>query len=173
MKKYSSRDTTLRTAYSGMLIATMLVLGYVESLLPAVGTVPGIKMGLSNSVLIFAVYMLALPTAWALMVLKVLLTGLLFGGASTVLYAMAGGVLSMAFMTALSRIPGLHPVTVSMAGGVTHNIGQVAMAMLLLHTRQLLFYMAVLIFVGMACGALTGVCAFSVMRHLRAIRRTA
>ena len=173
MKKYSSRDTTLRTAYSGMLIATMLVLGYVESLLPAVGTVPGIKMGLSNSVLIFAVYMLDLPTAWALMVLKVLLTGLLFGGASTVLYAMAGGALSMAFRTALSRIPGLHPVTVSMAGGVTHNIGQVAMAMLLLHTRQLLFYMAVLIFVGMACGALTGVCAFSVMRHLRAIRRTA
>ena len=92
MKKYSSRDTTLRTAYSGMLIATMLVLGYVESLLPAVAGVPGVKLGLSNSVLIFAVYMLDLPTAWVLMILKVLLSGLLFGGFNTVLYAMTGGV---------------------------------------------------------------------------------
>ena len=172
MKKYSSRDTTLRTAYSGMLIATMLVLGYVESLLPAVAGAPGIKLGLSNSVLIFAVYMLDLPTAWALMVLKVLLTGLLFGGVNMIPYAMAGGVLSMLCMTALSRVPGVHPVTVSMAGGAMHNVGQVAVAILILHNRQLLFYMAFLAFVGLICGALTGVCAFSVMKHLRAIRRT-
>ena len=79
----------------------------------------------------------------------------------------------MLFMTVLSRVPGMHPVTVSMAGGVMHNVGQVAMAMLVFHTRQLIFYMAVLIFVGLACGALTGVCAYSVMRHLRAIRRPA
>ena len=168
-KSYSSREITMRTAYSGLLIATMLVLGYVESLLPAVAGVPGIKLGLSNSVLIFAVYILNLPTAWLLMVLKVALSALLFGGASTLLYAFAGGVLSMLAMSLLSRIPGLHPVTVSMAGGVMHNVGQVAMAMLLLHTQQLLFYMAVLIFVGMACGALTGICAVSVMKHLKAM----
>lgn len=166
----SVRQATLRTAYSGLLIATMLVLGYVESLLPAVGTVPGIKMGLSNSVLIFAVYMLDLPTAWMLMVLKVFLTGLLFGGATTILYSMAGGVLSMLLMTVLSRLDGVHPVTVSMVGGVMHNVGQVLMAMLLFHTRQLLYYMAVLIGVGMVCGALTGVCASSVMKHLRAAK---
>ncbi len=171
MKPGSRREITLRTAYSGLLIAVMLVLGYIESLLPAVGAVPGIKLGLSNSVLIFAVYMLNLPTAWALMVLKVLLSGLLFGGASTILYAMSGGVLSMLSMTLLSRMKSMHPVTVSMVGGVMHNVGQVAMAMILFKTNQLLYYMAVLIFVGMACGALTGVCASSVMKHLKSIRK--
>ena len=170
MKRFSRREITRRTAYSGLLLATMLVLGYVESLLPAVAGVPGVKLGLSNSVLIFAVYMLDLPTAWVLMILKVLLSGLLFGGFNTILYAMAGGVLSMLFMSVLSRFSSLHPVVVSMVGGVMHNVGQVAVAMLLLHTPQLLYYMAVLIFVGMACGALTGVVASSVMKHLKAIK---
>ncbi len=170
-KRKTMREITLRTAYSGLLIAVMLVLGYVESLLPAVGAVPGIKLGLSNSVLIFAVYMLDLPTAWMLMILKVLLSGLLFGGATTMLYASAGGALSMLAMSVLSRSKGVHPVTVSITGGVMHNVGQVAMAMLLLGARQLLYYMAVLIVVGMVCGALTGVCAFSVMKHLKSIRR--
>ena len=170
-KRKTMREITLRTAYSGLLIAVMLVLGYVESLLPAVGAVPGIKLGLSNSVLIFAVYMLDLPTAWMLMILKVLLSGLLFGGATTMLYASAGGVLSMLAMSILSRSKGVHPVTVSITGAVMHNVGQVAMAMLLLGARQLLYYMAVLVVVGMVCGALTGVCAVSVMKHLKAARR--
>ena len=141
-----------------------------STVLPAGAGVPGIKLGLSNSVLIFAVYMLDLPTAWVLMVLKVVLSGLLFGGFNTILYAMAGGVLSMLFMSVLSHFPSLHPVVVSMVGGVMHNVGQVAVAMLLLHTPQLLYYMAILIFVGMACGALTGVVAASVMKHLKTIK---
>ncbi len=86
------------------------------------------------------------------------------------MYAMAGGALSMLFMSILSRVKSLHPVVVSMTGGVMHNVGQVAVAMLLLHTPQLLYYMAILIFVGMACGALTGVCATSVMKHLKSIK---
>ena len=169
-KKKTLREITLRTAYSGLLIAVMLVLGFVESLLPAVGSVPGIKLGLSNSVLIFAIYMLDLPTAWMLMVLKVFLTGLLFGGATTILYSMAGGVLSMLFMTFFSRSKGVHMVTVSMVGGVMHNVGQVAMAMILLNTQQLLYYMAILVLVGMACGALTGICAASVTKHMKAVK---
>lgn len=166
MKRFSSREMTRRVAVSGLLIAMMLVLGYVESLIPAVSGVPGIKLGLSNGVLIFAIYMLDLPTAWTLMVLKVLLSGLLFGGVNTILYALAGGTLSMLAMTLLSRVKGMHPVTVSMIGGVMHNVGQVLVAIALLHTQQLYYYMAILMLVGLACGALTGICASSVMKHL-------
>ena len=166
MKRFSSREMTRRVAVSGLLIAMMLVLGYVESLIPAVSGVPGIKLGLSNGVLIFAIYMLDLPTAWTLMVLKVLLSGLLFGGGNTILYALAGGTLSMLAMTLLSRVKGMHPVTVSMIGGVMHNVGQVLVAIALLHTQQLYYYMAILMLVGLACGALTGICASSVMKHL-------
>ena len=166
MKRFSSREMTRRVAVSGLLITMMLVLGYVESLIPAVSGVPGIKLGLSNGVLIFAIYMLDLPTAWTLMVLKVLLSGLLFGGVNTILYALAGGTLSMLAMTLLSRVKGMHPVTVSMIGGVMHNVGQVLVAIALLHTQQLYYYMAILMLVGLACGALTGICASSVMKHL-------
>ncbi|MDY3817360.1 MAG: Gx transporter family protein, partial [Candidatus Limiplasma sp.] len=119
-----------RVALCGLLLALMLVLGYVESLLPAVSGVPGIKLGLSNGVLIFAVYMLNVPTAFVLMGLKVALSGLLFGGVSAMIYAAAGGVLSLTVMCLLSRVRGLHPVVVSMAGGVFHNVGQLGMAML-------------------------------------------
>ncbi len=169
-KKYSNRERTRRIALCGLLIAMMLVLGFVESRIPINAGIPGIKLGLSNGVLIFAVYMLDIPTAWMLMALKVTLSGLLFGGFSTIMYALAGGVLSMVCMSLLSRVKGMHPVTVSMAGGVAHNVGQVALAMIILQTPQLLYYMAVLMLVGLACGALTGIVASSVMKHLKAIR---
>ncbi len=170
MKKKTNRDRTQRVALCGLLIAMMLVLGFVESRIPIDAGIPGIKLGLSNGVLIFAVYMLDIPTAWMLMVLKVVLSGLLFGGFSKIMYALAGGVLSMLFMTGLSRVKSMRPITVSMVGGVMHNVGQVALAMILLHTNQLLYYMAVLMLVGLACGALTGIVAESVMRHLKAVQ---
>ncbi len=170
MKNTSSRERTRRVALCGLLIAMMLVLGFVESRIPINVGVPGIKLGLSNGVLIFAVYMLELPTAWMLMALKVVLSGLLFGGFNTIMYALAGGVVSMLAMSLLSRVKGMHPITVSMAGGVMHNVGQVALAMVILQTPQLLYYMAVLMLVGLACGALTGVVAHSVMKHLKTIR---
>ena len=110
--------------------------GIWESLLPVAAGVPGIKLGLSNGVLIFAVYMLNIPTAFVLMVLKVVLSGLLFGGVNAMMYAFAGGLLSMVFMALLSRVKGVHPVMVSMVGGVAHNVGQVALAMVILSTPQ-------------------------------------
>lgn len=153
------------------MVAMMLILGYIESLLPEL-VVPGIKLGISNSVLIFAVYMLDLPMAWIMMILKVLLSALMFRGGfgPTMYYALAGGVLSMASMSILSRIKGVHPVTVSMVSGVMHNAGQVLMAILILHTTQLLYYMAVLMIAGLAFGAATGVCANLVMKRLKHIK---
>ncbi len=164
------RQSTQWLALCGLLLALTLVLGYVESLLPVAPGVPGIKLGLSNGVLIFAVYMLNIPTAFVLMILKVLLSGLLFSGVSSMIYGFAGGVLSMTCMALLSRVKGIHPVTVSMAGGVAHNVGQVAMAMLVLGTPSLVYYMAVLMAVGLATGALTGIAANLVMKHLRHLR---
>lgn len=167
----TNREKTRRIALSGLLVALMLVLGYVESLLPVAAGIPGIKLGLSNGVLIFAVYMLGIPTAFVLMVLKVVLSGLMFGGVSAMMYAFAGGLVSMIFMALLSRVRGVHVVVVSMVGGLMHNVGQVGLAMLMLKTPKLMYYMAILMAVGLACGALTGVCASSVMKHLKKLKR--
>lgn len=169
--KRTAREQTQRIALSGLLVALMLVLGFVESLIPVAAGVPGIKLGLSNGVLIFAVYMLGIPTAFVLMVLKVVLSGLMFGGVSAMMYAMAGGIISMIAMALLSRVKGIHPVVVSMVGGVMHNVGQVGLAMIMLNTPKLLYYMAILMIVGLICGAVTGVCADTVMKHLKKIMR--
>ena len=166
----TNRERTQRIALSGLLVALMLVLGYVESLIPVAAGIPGIKLGLSNGVLIFAIYMLGIPTAFVLMLLKVVLSGLMFGGVSAMMYAMAGGLLSMVCMALLSRVKGMHPVAVSMLGGAMHNVGQVALAMLITRTPGLIGYMGLLIAVGLGCGLLTGVCATLVMKHLKHVR---
>ena len=158
---------TRRIAICGMLLALMLVLGFVESQLPVAAAVPGIKLGLSNGVLIFAVYMLNVPTGFLLMGLKVLLSGLMFGSPSAMMYAFAGGLLSMIVMSLLSRMKGLSPVVVSMAGGVSHNVGQVAMAMMILQTPQLLYYMAVLMVAGLVTGMATGFAATGIIRRFQ------
>lgn len=170
-KRRNAREQTQWVALCGLLLALMLVLGFVESLLPVAAGVPGVKLGLSNGVLIFAVYMLDIPTAFVLMALKVVLSGLLFGGVNAMMYAFAGGLLSMICMVLISRVKGVHPIAVSMVGGVMHNVGQVALAMVTLGTPQLMYYMAILMVVGLVTGAVTGVAATLVMKHLKHIRR--
>lgn len=162
-----TRKQAERIALCGMLLALMLVLGFVESQIPVAAGIPGVKLGLSNGVLIFAVYMLGVPTSFLLMGLKVLLSGMLFGSPSAMMYAFAGGLLSMIVMSLLSRMKGLSPVVVSMAGGVSHNVGQVAMAMMILQTPQLLYYMAVLMVAGLVTGMATGFAATGIIRRFQ------
>jgi len=156
-----------RIAICGMLLALMLVLGFVESQLPVAAGIPGIKLGLSNGVLIFAVYMLNVPAAYLLMGLKVLLSGFLFGSPSAMMYAFAGGLLSLTMMCLLSRMKGLSPIVVSMIGGLSHNVGQVALAMVILNTPKLMYYMAILMVVGLITGLATGVAANGIIQRFQ------
>ena len=165
MNKYHKQAQ--RVALCGMLLALMLVLGFVESQIPVAVGIPGIKLGLSNGVLIFAVYLLGVPTSFLLMGLKVLLSGLMFGSPSAMMYAFAGGLLSMIAMSLLSRMKDLSPVVVSMAGGVSHNVGQVAMAMLVLGTPKLLYYRAILMVAGLVTGMATGFAATGIIRRFQ------
>ena len=167
----NKRFDTKRVALCGLLLSMMLELGWVEHMIPLNASIPGIKLGLSNGVLIFAVYMLDVPTSFVLMALKVVLSCAFLGNpASMMIYGFAGGILSLTGMVLLSRVKCMHPVTVSMVGGALHNVGQVAAAMVMLNTANLMYYMAILMLVGIACGLLTGVCANLVMKHLKHMR---
>lgn len=145
---------TKRLTLSALLVAVMLVLGYLESLLPA-GPVPGIKLGLSNSVLLLAILWLGIPEAFCLMACKVVLSGLLFAGVSAMMFSFAGGLLSMIVMALLTKFR-FGIVVTGMAGGLAHNVGQVALAIYVLQTNKLYYYMAVLMFVGLLTGFATG-----------------
>ena len=159
-----AKRSTRVVAISAMLIAVMLIIGYLENLVPT--GVPGIKLGLSNSVLILAIYWFGIPIAFCLMIVKVVLSGLLFSGVSAMMYAFAGGVCSMIVMSVLYKMRNFSPVTIAMAGAVFHNVGQVGLAMIILETDKLLYYMAVLMLVGLATGFVTGNIARELLKRL-------
>ena len=156
---------TGKLTLAAILVAVMLVLGYLESLLP-VSPVPGIKMGLANSVLLISLYWLGVGMSFEIMLVKVVLLGLMLGNPMMILYSLAGGVLSLAGMSLLTRRSGVSPIGAGIAGGVLHNIGQVAVAMFILQTPSLLYYLGILMPVGAAMGFLTGTVAKALMRHL-------
>ena len=158
-----------RAALCGLLTALMLVLGYIESLLPVGGAIPGVKLGLANSVLIYAVWLLPAPIAVLLMLCKVLLSALLFGSPFALWFSLAGGALSLASMLLCKRL-GFGVLAVGVIGAVLHNIAQVLVAMLALRTPGLWCYMAVLSLVGAGTGLLTGTVAAAVMRALERAR---
>ena len=153
-------------ALSGLLVALMLLLGFIETLIPFPSIVPGIKIGLSNSVLLYALYIFGNRRTFLLMVLKVVLSGLLFGGVSAMMYSLAGGILSVLVMILMRKIPQMGIVGVSVSGAVAHSAGQVLMAMLVLQTDKLFYYMAFLSAISVATGLATGILAGMVLRSL-------
>lgn len=156
---------TKRLVLLSMLTAVAMILSYVESLLPSVG-IPGVKMGLANIAVIFALFRFGWKEAAALSLVRVVLVSLLFGSVGTMLYSLAGAVLSLAVMALLRRIDRFSTVGISVAGGVAHNAGQILMAMLILQTKQLLGYLPVLAVAGIAGGVLTGLAAALLIRRI-------
>ena len=141
-------------ALTGLLIALALVLSYLESLVPLSFAVPGIKLGLPNLVIVFALYRLRPRTAAAISLLRVLLVALLFGSVLSLAYSAAGAVCSFLVMWGLQRSGRFGCTGVSVAGAVAHNLAQIAAAALLLETSSLGWYFPVLCF----SGTLAGVC---------------
>ena len=215
-----------RVARFGLLVALSLVLGYFDRAIPVTwflsGAVPGIKLGLANTVLLYGVYLMDPVSCLALMLSKVLLSGFLFGSMSAILYSLCGGALSLAVMllvrknarigalviallaaasdgmllwrnptpggqmlwcviliaaaclfavaafVAIGKNPAWGVMGTSLAGAVSHNIGQILAASAVLRTPQLLFtYLPVLVGIGAAVGSLTGFVAQRVFRALR------
>jgi len=159
-----------RIALSGMLTALMMVLGLIERQFPLPVGIPGIKLGLANSVLLYSVYMLGVRQSILLMLIKTLLSWFIYSNMNAMLYSFAGGTLSLCVMIMVSRLPGMSEVGTSVAGAVCFNIGQILAAVWQLRTPQLLFtYLPVLMISGVVTGILTGVVAKLVIRHLRVL----
>jgi heptaprenyl diphosphate synthase len=161
-----------RVALCGLLTALMLVLGLVERQFPLTTAIPGIKLGLANSVLLYAIYMLGVKETLILMLLKALMSWVIYTNLNAMLYSLAGGVLSVASMLLLYRVKGISAIGVSAVSAVFFNVGQIMMAVLMLRTPGLLFtYLPVLMVSGVITGVLTGVVAQMVMQHLRVLNK--
>lgn len=159
---------TRQTARFGLLCAMTLVLGYIDRIIPIAPGVPGIKLGLANTVLLYAVYLMGPGSAALLMLAKVFLSGFLFAGFSGMLYSFAGGVLSLCAMLLLRRVKDIGIIGVSVGGAVFHNIGQVVVACIAVESRAVLGYLPLLMISAVITGILTGTAAKYAIAALKA-----
>lgn len=146
-----------RVAFLGLFTAFAMILSFVESQIPTFVAIPGIKLGLPNIAIIIILYRFGWKEASIISLLRVVLTSLLFGTVLSMLYSIVGAVLSLVAMILLKKF--LSTVTISVIGGVCHNIGQILVAILVTETQQLLYYLPVLIISGVIAGIVVGIIA--------------
>ena len=156
-----------KVALLGLCTAVAMVLAYAELLLPPLFTaVPGIKLGLPNIAIIFILYRFSWKEAAAVSFVRIVAVSLIFNPA-TLPYSLAGGFLSLLGMALLKKTDLLSTTGVSVAGGVLHNVGQILMAMLILSTAGLGYYMIVLAVTGVVSGIFVGLCGSFAVKRVR------
>lgn len=158
-----------KTVILGFLLALSMILSYIESLLPLAIGIPGIKLGLPNLVVVLLLYLYGSREAFAVNLLRILLSGFLFGNLSAILYALAGAVCSFIIMLLLQKTGHFSMMGVSIGGGVFHNIGQTLTAVFVVETFAPAFYLPFLLIAGAATGFLIGLTASRVLPLLNRI----
>lgn len=182
-----------RTVELGLLLALAMILSYVESLLPLSFGIPGIKLGLPNLIVLLLLYesmgsddadageqartrcvkVFSQGEREALLVngLRIILSGFLFSNLYAILYALAGAVFSFAAMYVGRRIKRFSIVGVSVLGGVFHNIGQLLVAMVVVETFAVAYYVPFLLVAGTVTGALLGLTGRELLPYMQRIGR--
>lgn len=155
-----------KVAYFGVFTALALIFSYVETLIPINFGIPGVKLGLANLIIVIALYRMKLSEAYLLSAVRVVLSGFIFGNYFSIIYSLAGGLLSLTVMAVLKKCESFSIPGVSIAGGVFHNIGQLIVAMLVVETFSVIYYIPVLLIAGLITGLLIGITASAMLKRL-------
>lgn len=161
---------TKNVALFGMMVALAFTFSYLESLIPFNFGIPGVKLGLANLVVVVALYTMKPAEAFSIAVIRIFLAGLTFGNAYSIAYSLCGGILSFAVMLLLKRTK-LSIVGVSMMGGISHNIGQIIVAAIVMETARIAYYLPVLLVAGLATGLLLGVVSSLIVSRVEKIKK--
>lgn len=157
-----------KLALLGMCTAAAMILSYVESFIPF--GVPGLKVGLPNIVVLFIIYRYSWKEASAVSLVRCVLTSLLFGSVMSLAYSLAGAALSITVMSLLKRWNKFSSVGVSIAGGITHNAGQIIVAVIVTGVEEIAYYMPVLAVGGTLAGLVIGVAGALLLRRLEKVK---
>lgn len=160
-----------KIARVAVLVALALALSAVERLIPLPVAVPGVKLGLANLATLAALYLMGFRAALAVAVLRVLLGGFLFGSGASILYALAGGLCAAVAMGLLKRTGAFSIAGVSIGGGVVHNAAQILVAVAVVRTIELSYYLPVLVISGALTGLLNGVVAAALVPRVQRAAR--
>ena len=165
-KEGAVKQNTKKLTALALTISFALILSYIESRIPALVAIPGIKVGLANIAVIFALYKFGAKEAILVSILRILLVSMMFGSPVSMIYSIAGAVLSLGSMILLKRLTPLREVTISVVGGVMHNLGQIATASLMLSTNVVAYYLPFLILSGTIAGIAVGVVSALLIRRV-------
>lgn len=157
---------TKRLAADGLFLALSLVVSYIEVLLPIPVGIPGVKIGLANGVIIILLFFTTWRRALGISVIRIVLAGFLFGNPMTIVYSLAGGILSLAVMGILKQVKGFSEIGISVGGGVAHNIGQLSVAVLLMENVRIYYYAPVLLITGTIAGVFIGVLSALLLKKI-------
>ena len=149
-----------------MFTALALIFSYVESLIPFHIGIPGVKLGLANLIVVVALYKMGTGEAYALSVARIVLSGFLFANLFSIIYSLAGGMLSLTVMVFLKKKGWFSVYGVSLAGGVMHNVGQLLIAMLIVETFSVSYYLPVLLVAGAITGLVIGILTEAMLKRL-------
>lgn len=160
---------TKKIAFVGISVALAMILSFVESQIPALIAVPGVKVGLPNLVIVFLLYKCGWREAALVNFVRVILSSILFGNVQTLTFSLAGAALSLLGMIILQRMEKFSQISVSVVGGVLHNIGQILTAVIWLGTVEIAYYLPVLLISGTLAGVLIGIVGGMLVKRLEKI----
>lgn len=159
-----------KIAWMAMLLALAFVLSFLERMLSFEIPVPGVKLGIANLAVLMGLYTMGTKSAFVISLVRILLDGMTFGNAYRMMYSMAGGLLSFAIMC-IGKKWNWSIMSVSMAGGLCHNIGQIIIAIIILKTSELITYLPVLVLAGIGTGAVNGMLCGMIVKTFRQIEK--
>ncbi len=158
-----------RTAYFGVLAALAIIFGYIEAIFPFHIGIQGVKLGIANLVIVIVLYKMGNQAAFAVSIVRIVVSGFLFSNAFSILYSIAGSILSLVVMIILKKKGWFSVYGVSVAGGVMHNIGQLLMAALVTQTVSIFYYVPVLLVAGMVAGLVIGILSGEMLKRLETV----
>lgn len=153
-----------KVALSAILLALSMIFSYIEVLIPFGLAIPGVKLGLANLIVVSGIFFLKGKEVFLISVMRIVLVAVLFGNVMTLAYSLAGGIISFLVMFALKHVKGFSVIGISVAGGVSHNVGQILVAICILSSPKLLFYLPILMIAGVITGMMIGIVAKRVMK---------
>lgn len=155
-----------KTASIGVLTAMAIVLSVFENMIPAPVPVAGVKLGLANVVVIICLYYLDTKSAFFVSILRVIIVGTLFGGLSSIIYALSGSVCSFIAMMFLKSTNKFSIVGVSVFGACFHVTAQLIVATLVVENIKILYYLPILLVTSVCSGIIVGLVAYYTLYNL-------
>lgn len=162
-----SKKNAERVAIIGLFSAFAAILSYIEVIISFSMFIPGVKLGLANIAIVVVLYIYGYKYALMVNIIRIIVVGLLFSNAFSIAFSIAGALISFIVMALLKKLDIFSPMGVSVAGGVSHNIGQLLIACFVISSYSIINYIPVLMIAGIICGFIIGLTSIGVIKYTK------